>query len=54
MFPEGHRFAGNIIDEYMPRPVLIWRAGGAPFRFEGHFNEVKSTPLRVSTLRQTR
>jgi len=38
--PERPHFAGTIIDEYTPRPVLIWRAGGAPLRFEGNLNAV--------------
>jgi hypothetical protein len=30
-------FAGYILDEYSPRPVLIWSVAKAPFRFEGDF-----------------
>ena len=37
--PEQPRFAGYILDEYCPRPVLIWSAGREPFRFEGEFEE---------------
>jgi hypothetical protein len=33
--PERPRFVGYILDEYSPRPVLIWSVGGEPFRFEG-------------------
>jgi hypothetical protein len=38
--PERPWFAGYILDEYCPRPVLIWSAGGEPFRFEGEFEEI--------------
>lgn len=30
-------FVGYILDEYSPRPVLVWSAGQEPFRFEGRF-----------------
>jgi hypothetical protein len=33
------RFVGYIIDEYTPRPVLMWSVGGQPFRFEGDFEQ---------------
>ena len=33
-------FAGYVLDEYSPRPVLIWSVGRAPFRFEGEFEEI--------------
>jgi hypothetical protein len=38
--PDRPWFAGYILDEYTPRPVLIWSAGGQPFRFEGHFESM--------------
>jgi hypothetical protein len=37
--PERPRFAGYILDEYSPRPVLVWGVGGERFRFEGEFEE---------------
>jgi len=37
--PERPRFVGYILDEYTPRPVLIWSAGREPFRFEGRFDD---------------
>ncbi len=38
--PERPRFVGYMLDEYSPRPVLIWSVGGEPFRFEGEFEEM--------------
>jgi hypothetical protein len=38
--PERPWFAGYILDEYCPRPVLIWSVGSEPFRFEGEFEEI--------------
>ena len=38
--PERPWFAGYILDEYSPRPVLIWSVGRQPFRFEGEFEEI--------------
>ncbi len=38
--PERPWFAGYILDEYCPRPVLIWSVGREPFRFEGEFEEI--------------
>lgn len=38
--PERPWFAGYILDEYSPRPVLIWSVGREPFRFEGEFEEI--------------
>ncbi len=35
--PERPWFAGYLLDEYSPRPVLIWNVGQEPFRFEGDF-----------------
>lgn len=35
--PEYPRFVGYILDEYNPRPVLIWSVGGTAFKFEGEF-----------------
>ncbi|HZB75285.1 MAG TPA: hypothetical protein VE526_03595 [Solirubrobacteraceae bacterium] len=32
-------FAGYMLDEYSPRPVLVWSVGREPFRFEGRFEE---------------
>jgi hypothetical protein len=37
---EQPRFVGYILDEYTPRPVLIWSVAGEPFRFEGRFEEM--------------
>lgn len=37
--PERPWFAGYILDEYSPRPVLVWSVGQAPFRFEGEFED---------------
>jgi hypothetical protein len=36
---ERPRFVGYILDEYNPRPVLIWSVGCRPFRFEGQFDD---------------
>jgi hypothetical protein len=36
---ERPRFVGYVVDEYSPRPVLIWSVGREPFRFEGRFEE---------------
>ena len=33
-------FAGYILDEYSPRPVLIWSVGGESFQFEGRFEDM--------------
>jgi hypothetical protein len=38
--PQRPRFVGYILDEYCPRPVLIWSVGREPFRFEGEFEEI--------------
>lgn len=32
-------FAGYILDEYSPRPVLIWSVGHRRFQFEGEFEQ---------------
>lgn len=32
--------AGYSLDEYSPRPVLIWSVGREPSRFEGEFEEI--------------
>jgi hypothetical protein len=38
--PDDPRFAGYLIDEHTPRPVLIFSTGdGSPFRFEGELTE---------------
>jgi hypothetical protein len=33
-------FVGYILDEYSPRPVLIWSVGGDSFQFEGRFEDM--------------
>ena len=33
--PERPWFAGYVLDEHSPRPVLIWSVGQEPFQFEG-------------------
>lgn len=37
--PERPWFAGYVLYEYSPRPVLIWSVGQEPFRFEGEFED---------------
>jgi hypothetical protein len=37
---ERPRFVGYILDEYNPRPVLIWSVGRESFRFEGEFEDL--------------
>jgi hypothetical protein len=38
--PERPWFVGYILHESSARPVLIWSAGGQPFRFEGRFEDL--------------
>jgi hypothetical protein len=33
--PDRPQFVGYILDEYNPRPALIWSVGREPFRLEG-------------------
>jgi hypothetical protein len=37
--PERPWFAGYVLDEYNPRPVLIWSVGRQPFQFEGSLED---------------
>jgi hypothetical protein len=38
--PQRPWFVGYILDEYSPRPVLIWSVGRELFQFEGQFEDM--------------
>ena len=38
--PDRPWFVGYILDEYSPRPVLVWSVGRESFQFEGQFEDM--------------